>query len=102
MNKSEVIGNFFMKGMDILASGKPATGMLLWGCPISFFGTVIGIWTDYLDTEKVTNLGITMEYYFPYFLSCVLPVAVGMLVSKVGPEIAVKIAEIIVSMRRKK
>lgn len=102
MNKSEVIGNLFMKGMDLLASGKPATGMLLWGCPISFFGTVIGIWTDYLDTEKVENLGVTLSYYFPYFMSCVFPVSIGMLVKKVGPEIALRIAEMMVSMRRKK
>ena len=102
MTKTEVIGKIFMKGMDLLASGKPATGMLLWGCPISFFGTVIGIWTNYLDSDKVENLGVTMEYYFPYFLSCVLPVSIGMLVQKVGPEIAMRIAEMMVSLRRKK
>jgi len=98
MSKTEVMGRAVNGTMELLARGKAATGLLLWGCPLSFVATVIGIWIGELDREKVDLLGEALDSFFPYFISAVLPVAVGM----VGPEIAGKVAEALANLRRKK
>ena len=98
MSKTEVIGNAINKLMEFLSRGKAATGLLLWGCPIAFLAVMVLVFGGWSTDEQMNHIDQALESFLPYFLSAVLPVAVGM----VGPEIAGKIAEALASLRRKK
>lgn len=98
MSKIDIIGTAVNKLMEFLSRGKAATGLLLWGCPVAF-GLVMGhIFFGYSTDESMAHIEKALESFLPYFLSAVLPVALGM----VGPEIAGKVAEALASLRRKK
>ncbi len=98
MSKIDIMGTAVNRLMELLSRGKAATGLLLWGCPIAF-GLVMGhILFGYSTDATMKHITEALDAFLPYFLSAVLPVAVGM----VGPEIAGKIAEALANLRRKK
>jgi len=98
MNKINVMGAAVNSLMEFLSRGKAATGLLLWGCPIAFLGVMIHIFGGWSTDDSMDHITEALDAFLPYFLSAVLPVALGM----VGPEIAGKVAEAIANLRRKK
>jgi len=84
--------------MEFLSRGKAATGLLLWGCPIAFLCVMAHIFGGYSTDDSMNHISQALDSFLPYFLSAVLPVALGM----VGPEIAGRVAEALASLRRKK
>jgi len=98
VNKIDIIGTAVNKLMEFLSRGKAATGSLLWGCPTAFLAVMVHIFGGWSTDDSMNHITQALEAFLPYFLSAVLPVALGM----VGPEIAGKVAEALASLRRKK
>ena len=98
MSKIDIMGTAVNRLMELLSRGKAATGLLLWGCPIAFLAVMGHIFGGWSTDDSMNHIMQALDAFLPYFLSAVLPVAVGM----VGPEIAAKIAEALASLRRKK